>query len=219
MRELWLRCALGVVLLAVAISSLSCMHERKLVSINLRPSGGFSFATPDPAAEGVFTAFGNYIHPPDTRDITARVTWKTDVPQLLVINGGVVSPQPGNVCGIADVTASMSDGGNVVVGSATVVVNDPSRTECPGGNQTKGVVTVALAGVGTGSVTSSPAGITCPSGACGAQFNVGDTIVLTATPFSNGSTFDHWDGCDETNGTTCSVLVQKGSIGLTVTFN
>src|SRR5258706_1011667 len=209
---------MGGVLIATAMNSLSCMHERKLVSISLRPAGGFNFPTPDPTSQGVFTALGNYIHPPDTRDITAKVTWKTDVPNLLVINGGVVSPQPGNVCGIADVTASMSEGGNLVIGTATVIVNDPTNTNCPGGSQTQGVVTVALAGNGTRSATSSPAGIDCPSKACGAQFNIGDTIVLTATPGVN-STFGNWVGCDETNGTTCSVLVKQGSLGLTLTFN
>lgn len=218
MNERWLRRALGVVLVFTAMNLLSCMHERKLVGISLRPSGGFTFQTPDPTAQGVFTALGTYIHPPDTRDITDKVTWNTDVPQLLVIDGGVVSPQPGNVCGIADVSASMHDGGNLIVGYATVVVNDPTVPTCPGGSPSRGVVTVALAGTGTGSVTSSPAGVDCPGHACGAQFNVGDTIVFTATP-GTGSTFGSWTGCDDTNGTTCSVLVQQGSVGVTATFN
>jgi hypothetical protein len=194
------------------------MHERKLVSISLHPNGGFEFPTPDPGAQGVFTALGSYIHPPDTRDITDKVTWKTDVPQLLKIEAGVVSPQPGNVCGIADVSASMSDGGNLVIAFATVVVNDPTNPNCPGGSTTRGVITVAFEGVGTGKVISSPAGITCPAQTCGAQFNLGETIVLTATPHS-GSTFGGWTGCDDENGMTCSVIVRKGSTSITATFN
>ena len=217
MNERWLRRVLGTAVVFAAMNFLSCMHELKLVSIAISPTG-FTFPTPDPTAQGVFTALGTYIHPPDTRDITAKVTWKTDVPQLLQISGGVVSPQPGNVCGFANVSASMSDGGNLVTGYATVVVNDSTNPLCPGGSQTQGVVTVALGGAGTGSVTSSPTGISCPSGACGAQFNVGDTIVLTATP-ANGSTFGTWTGCDDTNGTTCSVLVKQGSNPVAVAFN
>ncbi len=217
MKERWLRCALGAALVVTAMNFLSCMHERKLVAIAIHPSG-FIFPTPNPSVQGVFTALGTYIHPPDARDITDKVTWKTDVPQLLQINGGVVSPQPGNVCGIADVSASMQDGGNLVIGYATVTVNDPSNPLCPGGSQTKGVLTVTLAGLGAGSVTSSPPGITCPSQTCGAQFNVGDTVVLTATPDA-GSTFDSWAGCDSMAGTTCTVLVRQGSTALTVTFN
>jgi hypothetical protein len=215
MHERWLRCALGAALVFTVMTSLSCMHERKLVSITIHPLA-FTFPTPDPSAQGVFTALGNYIHPPDTRDITDQVTWKTDVPQLLQINKGVVSPQPGNVCGIADVSASMNEGGNLVIAYATVIVDDPTNPLCPGGSQTKGVVTVAIAGSGT--VASSPAGISCPAQSCGAQFNVGDTIVLTGTP-TGTSTSVSWSGCDSVNGTTCSVLVQTGSIGVTATFN
>jgi hypothetical protein len=217
MKEVWRRCALGAALILIATNFLSCMHELKLVSITVKPAA-FTFPTPDPTVQGVFTALGNYIHPPDTRDITDKVTWKTDVPQLLQINGGVVSPQPGNVCGIADVSASLQDNGNLVIGYATVTVNDPNNPICPGGSQTQGVVIVGLAGTGTGSVTSAPAGITCPSKSCGALFNVGSTVVLTATP-DTGSTFHDWAGCTSTTDTTCSVVVTTGSTVVTVTFN
>jgi len=216
MRVVWRRCALGAALILTAMNFLSCMHERKLVSITIHPTG-FTFPTPDPAVHGVFTAFGNYIHPPDTRDITDKVTWKTDVPQLLQINGGVVSPQPGNVCGIADVSASMQDGGNLVIAYATVTVNDPTNPLCPGGSQTKGILIVNPTGNGTGTVTSVPAGITCPE-TCGAQFNVGDTVVLTATP-NAGSTFAGWTGCAPIDEPTCSVLVATGSTTVTVKFD
>jgi len=216
MKEVWRRCALGAALILAATNFQSCMHERKLVSITIHPTA-FTFPTPDPDVHGDFTAFGNYIHPPDTRDITDKVTWKTDVPQLLQINGGVVSPQPGNVCGIADVSASMQDGGNLIIAYATVTVNDPTNPICPGGSQTQGVVIVALAGAGTGSVTSVPAGITCPSKSCGALFNVGSTVVLTATP-DIGFTFDNWADCTSTTDTTCSVLVTTGSTVVTATF-
>jgi hypothetical protein len=217
MKEVWRRCALGAALMLSATNFLSCMHELKLVSITVHPAA-FTFPTPDPNVQGVFTALGNYIHPPDTRDITDKVTWKTDVPQLIQINGGVVSPQPGNVCGIADVSASLQDNGNLVIGYATVTVNDPTNPLCPGGSQTKGVLTVGLTGNGTGTVTSSPGGINCPTGACGAQFNVGDTIVLTATP-NAGSAFGTWTGCGSTNGNTCSVLIATGSTPVSVSFD
>jgi List-Bact-rpt repeat protein len=177
-----------------------------------------TFLTPDPSGQIIFTALGTFIHPPDTRDITSQVTWQTDIPQLITISGGVVSPQPGNVCGIANISASLKDRGNLVIGFATVTVDDPTNPVCPGGSQSKGVVTVALAGTGTGSVTSSPSGINCPTQACGAQFNVGDTIVLTATP-NAGFTFGGWQGCTSTNGNACSVLVQTGSTNTVATFN
>ena len=193
----------------------SCMHELKLVSITVKPPTA-TFLTPDTNGKIVFTALGNYIHPPDTRDITSKVTWATDVPQLIQINGGVVSPMGG--CGIADISASLKDKGNLVIGYATVTVNDPTNPICPGGSQTQGVLIVSLAGNGTGSVTSAPAGITCPSKSCGALFNVGSTVVLTAAPDS-GFTFDNWAGCAPPTDTTCSIQVTPGTTVVTATFN
>ncbi len=209
----------SLVMVAAVLIFPSCGFKRKLVEITITPSG-FTFPTPDPTVQGDFTALGSYIHPPDTHDITNQVTWKTDVPQLLQISGGVVSPQPGDVCGIANVSASMSDGGNLVIGFATVTVNDPTRPICPGGSTTQAVVTVTLSGpTAAGGVTSVPAGISCPTGACGAQFTVGTTIVLTATP-STGHTFVSWTGgCTTIEGTTCSILVPTGSTNATATFN
>jgi hypothetical protein len=220
MKRSYIGLAMSVLVMVAALLTFpSCGFKRKLVEITIVPPA-FIFPTPDPTSQGVFTALGSYIHPPDTHDITSQVTWKTDVPQLLQINDGVVSPQPGNVCGIADISASMSDGGNLVIGFATVTVNDPTRSICPGGSPTQAVVTVTLAGANAGgSVTSVPAGITCPSGACGALFTIGNTMVLTATP-NTGHTFVSWSGgCTTTAGTTCSILVPSGSTNATATFN
>jgi hypothetical protein len=209
----------ALVTVAVLLSSSNCGFERKLVGITIHPPAT-TFPTPDSTVQVVFSALGTYIHPPDTHDITSQVTWKTDIPQLLQINGGVVSPQPGNVCGIANISASMSDKGNLVIGFATVTVNDPTRPICPGGSPTEAVVTVTLAGPSAaGAVKSVPAGIDCPAGACGAQFTIGDTIVLTATP-NTGHAFVSWTGgCTSIAGTTCSILVPNGSTNATATFN
>jgi hypothetical protein len=194
---------------------LSCGHELKLMSIAIQPPGG-TFLTPDTTAQIDFTALGTYIHPPDTRDITNKVTWKTDVPQLISVDGGVVSPLGG--CGIADISASLQDKGNIVIGYATVTVNDPTNPICPGGNNAQAVVTVTLGGTAAGTVTSVPAGINCPAQTCGAQFTVGNTIVLTATP-NAGHTFGNWSGCTTATGNTCSLLVPSGSTNLIATFN
>jgi hypothetical protein len=214
----WMKIMFGAALAVTATGWLSCGQDHKLVAIEIQPAAGFNFATPDPAAQGVFTAIGTYVHPPGTADITKLVTWKTDVPQLLVINGGVVSPQPGNVCGIADVYADFNSGGNFVTNFATVTVNDRTRVECPGGSTTQAVVTVNLTPADGGVVTSVPSGITCPALVCGAQFTVGDTIALTASP-NTGHTFNAWSGCTTTNGTTCSLVVPPGGAGVAVTFN
>jgi hypothetical protein len=53
-------------------------------------------------------------------------------------------------------------------------------------------VTVSKSGTGSGTVTSSPAGIDCGSG-CSADFIAGTVVTLAATAAS-GSTFDGWSG-------------------------
>ncbi len=215
----WLKSLLSAALALIATSWLSCGQDHKLVAIEIQPSGGFDFPTPDPASQGVFTAIGTYVHPPGTADITSKVTWKTDVPQLLVINNGVVSPQPGNVCGIADVYATMNSGGNFVTANATVTVNDSTNPLCPGGSNTLGVVSVTLAGTGAGTstVTSAPAGISCPGTTCIAQFTVGTTVGLNAVP--GAGTKVTWTGCTPAGVNTCSILVPKGTTNVTATFN
>src|SRR5262245_61015078 len=53
-------------------------------------------------------------------------------------------------------------------------------------------LTVALAGTGSGTVTSSPSGIACPP-TCSASFGRGTVVTLTAAPAA-GSTFTGWTG-------------------------
>ena len=117
MNQHWLRSVLSVAAVLAALNFISCGHQRKLVSIDVRPTGAI-FATPNPAGLIDFTALGTYRHPPDTRDITDRVTWKTDNPQLILVTKGVVSPQSGNVCGVGDIPASYNGGGNLIVAYA-----------------------------------------------------------------------------------------------------
>ncbi|PYR50455.1 MAG: hypothetical protein DMF95_10440 [Acidobacteria bacterium] len=54
------------------------------------------------------------------------------------------------------------------------------------------ILTVATAGTGGGTVTSSPAGIDCAMG-CSAPFELGQVVTLTASPAA-GSLFDRWAG-------------------------
>ena len=53
-------------------------------------------------------------------------------------------------------------------------------------------LTVAKSGTGTGTVDSSPSGITCGS-TCSATYTSGTTVALSATPAA-GSTFTGWSG-------------------------
>jgi hypothetical protein len=66
-------------------------------------------------------------------------------------------------------------------------------------------LTAALAGSGSGTVISTPAGITC-GGACAATFPSGQSVTLTATPASD-SRFMGSIGCDADSGPTCTVTI------------
>jgi phospholipase C len=82
----------------------------------------------------------------------------------------------------------------------------------------KGVsqLTVNVAGGGTGTVTSTPAGISCP-GTCSATFTGNPQVTLTATP-GTGFSFGGWSGtgCSGTNST-CTVSIAGSNV--TATFN
>ena len=76
-------------------------------------------------------------------------------------------------------------------------------------------LTVSLAGTGKGTVTSSPAGINCPT-TCNASFTSGTVVALTATPAS-GSAFAGWSGACTGTGK-CSVTMTSAK-SVTATFN
>jgi uncharacterized repeat protein (TIGR02543 family) len=66
-------------------------------------------------------------------------------------------------------------------------------------------LTAAKTGLGSGSVTSNPAGITCGAN-CAAQFDAGQSVTLTAAP-TGGSIFAGWSGGGCTGIGTCVVTL------------
>jgi hypothetical protein len=103
------------------------------------------------------------------------------------------------------------DQATVPPGAAT---GPPLRTTSGAGDQHKHLtVTATLTvtktsgplGVGSGTVTSSPAGINC-GGTCSHSYNTGTVITLTATA-DLLSVFNSWTGCDSTSGNTCTVTL------------
>lgn len=77
-------------------------------------------------------------------------------------------------------------------------------------------LTVTLAGTGSGTVTSSPAGINCGT-TCSAPFDSGTQVTLTATP-AQGSTFAGWTGGSCSSNPSC-VLTLTANAQVTATFN
>src|SRR6185437_6574027 len=76
----------------------------------------------------------------------------------------------------------------------------------------KGVsqLTVTVDGAGSGTVTSSPAGINCP-GTCSASFTGHPNVVLTATPANSSFGFGGWTGCTA-SGTSCTVNIDGSAV-------
>jgi phospholipase C len=78
------------------------------------------------------------------------------------------------------------------------------------------VLTVSLVGTGTGTVTSSPSGISCKP-TCTASFNAGTQVTLTATPGAN-SYLASWSVSTCSNNLTCVVTLNANQT-VTATFN
>ena len=64
-------------------------------------------------------------------------------------------------------------------------------------------ITVTPAGSGSGTVTSSPAGIDCGS-TCSGYFGLTSIVTLTALPTAL-SGLSNWQGCDSSDGMTCTI--------------
>jgi Divergent InlB B-repeat domain len=80
---------------------------------------------------------------------------------------------------------------------------DMAPNTVPSRYEVQAPLTVATAGAGSGSVASSPAGVTCPSD-CGESFTLGQTITLTATPAAS-SDFAGWSGACTGTSVVCTI--------------
>jgi hypothetical protein len=81
---------------------------------------------------------------------------------------------------------------------------------------TRHTLTVNVVGGGGGTVTSTPAGLSCGSD-CSEEFNYGARVTLTATS-SVGSTFAGWSG-GGCSGTGACLVTVTAATGVTATFN
>ena len=148
---------------------------------------------------------------------------------------GTVSSAPGGIaCGAS--CGALFDGGGSVTLTATPDASSNFTGWSGGGCTGTGTCTLTMdagktvtatfalksltvgvtkAGAGTGSVTSSPAGITCP-GTCLASYLYGTSVTLTAAA-SGTSRFAGWSGA--CSGTGPCVLSLTANQAVTATFN
>jgi hypothetical protein len=69
------------------------------------------------------------------------------------------------------------------------------------------MLTVATSGTGGGTVTSSPAGISCGAD-CSEAYNPNTVVTLTATPPAN-SVFSSWSGACAGQGNPCAITMDS----------
>ena len=214
----------GIIAAAGLLLSLpSCGRNQDLVSITVSPHAFTYFAPAVPGAPQTpipLTAYGSYIHPPATKNITSQVTWASNNTIVAdVDNAGNLTD--GVACGVANISASFfTDGGNkngnVVVGFMTVTVEGPASQGCPTGGATHNLSVNVTSGAADGVIVSSPAGINCGT-TCTAAFGAGSSVALTATP-SGTHTFGTWGGCTTVSGNTCNVTMNS-DVTVTASFN
>jgi hypothetical protein len=120
-------------------------------------------------------------------------------------NGTAVSLTAAPETGSTFVSWSGCDSTN---GAACGVTMNGSRTVTASFAVQRFTLTVSKGGNGSGTVSSSPAGINC-GGACSADFNYGTSVTLTAAP-ATGSMFIGWTGCDAGSGASCTMSMTSG---------
>lgn len=114
--------------------------------------------------------------------------------------------------------AGWSGGGCSGISPCTVTMNS-DQTVTATFNQSPHTLTVEKSGTGSGTVTSSPAGIDCGSSCStsSSSFAAGTAVTLTATPDS-GSAFAGWSGGGCSGTGPCTVTMSSDQT-VTATFN
>ena len=224
------RCALALVLAACLVSSLSCGHDQQLVGITVIPDTEIFGASTIPVADDAglsvqLRALGQYIHPPVTKDITDKVTWTTNTPDMVAVNSTGLISATGISCGGTIISATVqtnSSGGGLSSSGAIVTGSMQANVVCftgtGGGGGSGPVLAVQFLGGGTGSVTFSPSGFSCQAN-CGVSFPSGTPVSVTATP-NSGFSFTSWTGCDSASTSNpCIINSLTVDRTVTVTFN
>ena len=210
-----------VLVSAAALFLPSCGHNQQLVGISIQPTTEtFGSATipvfQDAGLNVQLRAIGSYIHPPVDKDITNQVIWSSNTPQMVTVNSTGLITATGMACGNTLISATvktnssaggLSSSGAIVTG--TMTANVVCSTAGP-------LLTVRVSG--TGSVSSSPAGISSCLSTCSANFASGTAITLTATP-TGSATSVAWSGCDTVSGLVCNINSLTANTVVTAAFS
>jgi hypothetical protein len=135
MNSKWFSLAARAFSTVLLLNLLSCARSQQLVSMALQPAGGFVFEGYN--AQGQFTAYGTYIHPPETKDITDKVVWSIDISNFATLTQtGQITYTRTDGCGSGQVTATFNSNssnpsaGSVVTASAPVSGPNNGSANC-----------------------------------------------------------------------------------------
>ena len=184
----------------------SSLPANSLTTITVYPTGGQPVTYVGEPAQ--YIAIGTYNTNPMTQDLTDQVTWQSSDVEVGAINSAGLAL--GNSVGITTITATAkSNTGASIVGTSSFTVALPPSPPPPG-NVPLPLLSVFAVGLGTGTVTSSPEGINCISGAgCTGNFVLNSTVTLTAIPAA-GSSFGGWSAdCLPDTTNTCKIVMSN----------
>ena len=187
----------------------------------------------------------NYYAPPEDRNLYVEHTWisqeesQAGLPLTVDVSGnGTVTSSPAGIdcpgvscnaefpietlvtlTAIPNSDSTFSEWGGGCSGTTSTCVVNPEIAQNVTATFIKTPpppVSLSVAVVGDGTVTSTPSGIDCPGSACSADFDSGTSVTLTASP-TNGANFSQWSGACSGSSSTCTVTLDSAQ-SATATF-
>jgi hypothetical protein len=184
----------------------SSLPANSLTAITVYPTTGQAVTYLGEPSQ--FIAIGTYNANPMTQDLTDQVSWQSSDVEVATVNSAGLAL--GNSIGSTTITATgTSNTGAAIVGTSILAVGALPPPPPPG-NVPLPLLSVYAVGLGTGTVTSSPEGVNCVSGAgCTGNFVLNSTVTLTAIPAA-GSSFGGWSAnCLPDTTTTCKIVMSN----------
>jgi hypothetical protein len=124
-----------IITMAVVLIQAGCGHPSTMTGMSITPSN-VTVIGRGMGSQAQYTAYGTFVHPAETRDITTRVTWTTAIPAVATVENGLVTSGP--ACGVTSITATaardvLNNGSSqgIMTATATFTVADRADPLCP----------------------------------------------------------------------------------------
>ena len=131
-----MRKVLAFLCIAMFLLFSSCGHPTQLTSMSISPSG-VTFSNAVPGMTHQLTAYGVFIHPKETRDITTDVTWTSSAPDIATVDQNGLVTTVIHACGQTVITATADShlvgaGGSGSIMTATAMIDvQVTGWDCP----------------------------------------------------------------------------------------